>query len=54
MDLITSAALTDSYKRQLNQSTVKSKNMLILNSPKIQSNLNDFKQQDITHPLLCN
>lgn len=49
MDPITSAALTDSYK-----STVKSKNMLILNSPKIQSNLNDFKQQDITHPLLCN
>lgn len=42
MDPITSAALTDSYKRQLNQSTVKSKNMLILNSPKIQSNLNDF------------
>lgn len=49
MDPITFVALTVFWKRRLNQRIVKSKNLLILYSGKTQSNLNDFKQQDIMH-----
>lgn len=47
MDLITFVARTDSWKRRLNQSIVKSKNPA--NFTLYEGNLNDFKQQDIMH-----